>query len=98
MGTLVSAGWVSAGAAGAGTAVACQSEGESGNGSAAMAILRGRSDRMQDAVQEILRARVARVGKNCTRGALFDDDAMIKEQHPVGDLPGKAHLVGHHHH
>jgi len=38
------------------------------------------------------------VGENIACRTLFDDHAVIKKQHPVGDLAGKTHLVRHHHH
>src|SRR6202035_2497141 len=32
------------------------------------------------------------------RRPLLDDDAAIDEQHPIGDIPGKSHLMGDHDH
>ena len=53
---------------------------------------------MQHAVQEILRARMLRRVEERFGGSLLDNDAAIDEQHAVGDIPGKPHLVGNHDH
>jgi len=43
---------------------------------------------MQHAAQEILGSRVLRLVEHGLRRPLLDDDAAIKEQHPIGHLPG----------
>ncbi len=55
----------------------------------------------QDLPKEILGPRlpVFRVAEELVLGTVFQDlTANVHEQHPISDLAGKAHFVGHHHH
>src|SRR5579883_1826842 len=48
--------------------------------------------------QEFLRAVAAGLAEEILLRRIFDDLAAVHEDHAVGDLAGKAHLMGHHHH
>ncbi len=50
---------------------------------------------MQDLAQEQFCALVLRVVEERIRLVLLDNLALVHENHAVGDLTGKAHLVGH---
>src|SRR5216684_526299 len=50
------------------------------------------------AVQKILRSRVLRLVEHGLRRPLLDDDTAIDEQHAIGDVPGKSHLMRDHKH
>src|SRR5690606_21338455 len=81
---------------GGSAAVAAHSECDSGYGACAM--MRGSLHGMQDAMQEILRARMLRLVQYIARGALLYHHAAINEQHAVGDFARKTHFVSHHDH
>ena len=49
---------------------------------------------IDDGSKEGAGALLAGVGEELAGRALLDDDAVVHEQHPVGDLARKAHLVG----
>ena len=48
--------------------------------------------------QEVLQSGILGIAENLGRGALLQNFAAVHEQHPVANLPGKAHLMGDHHH
>src|SRR5690606_16940626 len=81
---------------GGSAAVAAHSECDSGYGACAM--MRGSLHGMQDAMQEILRARMLRLVQYIARGALLYHHAAINEQHAIGDFTRKTHFVSHHDH
>src|SRR6266702_2491102 len=52
----------------------------------------------QNLRQELLRAVAARLAEEVVLRRVLDDLAAVHEDHTVGDLAGKAHLVGDDHH
>src|SRR2546422_11736973 len=50
---------------------------------------------VQDLLKELLRPRMGRVREEVFRRAFLDNAPFIHEDDAIGDLAGKAHLMGH---
>jgi hypothetical protein len=61
----------------------------------AIAVRASAGREMQDLAEEQLGALVLRIVEELVWLVLLDDLALIHEDHPVGNLPGEAHFVGH---
>lgn len=54
--------------------------------------------RVQHLLQEPLRARMRWLAEKLCRRRGFQNVPAVDKDNPVGDFPGKLHLVGHHDH